>query len=239
MRYSTILFLISAPDGVVVNAKLRPLYPREKSGTHCIGGWVGPRAGLDGCGKSRPPHPPRFDPRTVQPVVASRYTDCAIPALPVGFNPGEKTRYPLYRRLGGPRGRSVKGSENLVPNRCSNADRPARGYTDWAISATRFERDTSRKQIWGSTATSLCPIHQPYSANIPPKTAKISNFSGRRVKKCQSSSILCVFHRSANTCCHNLCSSGRKCGSDRTSVRTLKCNIMIIMNRALSWSVLK
>jgi hypothetical protein len=41
-------------------------------GTHCIGGWVGPTTGLDGCGKSRPP--PGFDPRTVQPV-ASRYTD--------------------------------------------------------------------------------------------------------------------------------------------------------------------
>jgi hypothetical protein len=38
---------------------------------------VGPRAGLDRCGKSRPP--PGFDPRTVQPV-ASRYTDLAIPA---------------------------------------------------------------------------------------------------------------------------------------------------------------
>ena len=24
-------------------------------GTHCTRGWVGPRAGLDGCGKSRPP----------------------------------------------------------------------------------------------------------------------------------------------------------------------------------------
>jgi hypothetical protein len=35
---------------------------------------VGPRAGLDRCGKSRPP--PGFDSRTVQPV-ASRYTDCA------------------------------------------------------------------------------------------------------------------------------------------------------------------
>jgi len=29
-------------------------YPRERPGTHCIGGWVGPRASLDGCGKSRP-----------------------------------------------------------------------------------------------------------------------------------------------------------------------------------------
>jgi hypothetical protein len=40
-------------------------------------GWVGPRAGMDGCGKSLPP--PRFDRRTVQPV-ASRHTDYAIPA---------------------------------------------------------------------------------------------------------------------------------------------------------------
>jgi hypothetical protein len=34
---------------------------------------VGLRAGLDRCGKYRPP-PPGFDPRTVQPV-GSRYTD--------------------------------------------------------------------------------------------------------------------------------------------------------------------
>ena len=39
---------------------------------------VGPRVGLDGCGKSSPP-PPGFDPRTVQPV-ASRYTERDIPA---------------------------------------------------------------------------------------------------------------------------------------------------------------
>ena len=48
------------------------LYPRERPGTHCTGGWVGPRAGLDRCGKSR--SPPGFDRRTVQPV-ASRYID--------------------------------------------------------------------------------------------------------------------------------------------------------------------
>jgi hypothetical protein len=53
----------------------RPLYPQVRPGTHCTGGWVGPRAGLDVCEKSRPP--PGFDPRTVQPVV-SRYTDWAI-----------------------------------------------------------------------------------------------------------------------------------------------------------------
>jgi hypothetical protein len=41
--------------GWVVNATPRPLYPPGKgAGTHFIGGWVGPRIGLDGCGKSRP-----------------------------------------------------------------------------------------------------------------------------------------------------------------------------------------
>jgi len=37
----------------VANATSRPLYPRERPGTRWIGGWVGPRAGLDWCGKSR------------------------------------------------------------------------------------------------------------------------------------------------------------------------------------------
>jgi len=36
----------------VVNATPQPLYLRERPGTHCIGRWMGPRTGLDGCGKS-------------------------------------------------------------------------------------------------------------------------------------------------------------------------------------------
>jgi hypothetical protein len=38
----------------VVSTTPRPLYHRERPGTHCTGGWVGPRAGLDVCEKSRP-----------------------------------------------------------------------------------------------------------------------------------------------------------------------------------------
>jgi hypothetical protein len=49
----------------------------KRPSTHCIGGWVGPRAGLDGLRKISPP--PGFDPWTVQPL-ASCYTDYAIPA---------------------------------------------------------------------------------------------------------------------------------------------------------------
>jgi len=40
--------------GWVVIVTPRPLYPQERPGAHCIGGWVGPRAGLGGCGNSRP-----------------------------------------------------------------------------------------------------------------------------------------------------------------------------------------
>jgi len=47
--------------GWVVNATPRLLYPRERPGTHCIGGWVGPIAGLDSAENLAPP--PAFDPR--------------------------------------------------------------------------------------------------------------------------------------------------------------------------------
>jgi hypothetical protein len=71
------------------------LYPREKPGTHCTGGWVGHRASLDRCGKY---FPPRFDPRTVQPV-ASRYPHHPTrPTLP--FDPRTvqpvASRYPAH-----------------------------------------------------------------------------------------------------------------------------------------------
>jgi hypothetical protein len=47
-----LLFLdLGTRSGWVVNTTPRPLYHREKPGTHCTGGWVDPRAGLDRCGK--------------------------------------------------------------------------------------------------------------------------------------------------------------------------------------------
>jgi hypothetical protein len=48
-----------------------------KKNRYYTGGWMGLSSGLDVYGKSRPPL--GFDPRNVQPV-ASRLTDCAIPA---------------------------------------------------------------------------------------------------------------------------------------------------------------
>ena len=40
-------FNLGARWGCVANATTRPLYPRERLGTHCIGGWVDLGAGLD------------------------------------------------------------------------------------------------------------------------------------------------------------------------------------------------
>jgi len=52
--------MIAALEGVEWPAA-RPgrTYPRERPGTHFLGGWVGPRAGLDGRKIS---FPPGFDP---------------------------------------------------------------------------------------------------------------------------------------------------------------------------------
>jgi len=51
-------------------------YPQERLGTQCIGGWVGPRAGLDGCRKSH-------QHRDLIPGQSTPYwvaIDCTIPA---------------------------------------------------------------------------------------------------------------------------------------------------------------
>ena len=71
-KYSCTLSLISVLDGVGCQRHAPAALPRERPDTHCIGGWMGLRSGLEGCGKSRPS--PGFDPRTVQPV-AGYYTD--------------------------------------------------------------------------------------------------------------------------------------------------------------------
>ena len=57
------------------------LYPLERTSTHCTGGWVGPRAGLDRCGKSRLPHRDSIPgPSSPQPVAI-------LTTLPGPWNP--------------------------------------------------------------------------------------------------------------------------------------------------------
>jgi len=69
--YRSVLSLISALDGVGGQRHVPSALPRERPVTHCIGGWVGPRAVLDGCGKLRITQ--GFDPNNLLHVV-SLYT---------------------------------------------------------------------------------------------------------------------------------------------------------------------
>jgi len=48
--YSSTVSLSSAINGVGGHHHApAALPPKKKAGSHCIGGWVGPRVGLDGC----------------------------------------------------------------------------------------------------------------------------------------------------------------------------------------------
>jgi hypothetical protein len=83
-RYNSTHSLTSALDGSEWSASHPGRFtPRETApSTHWIGGWVGPRAGLD-TSKRRTPSPRResnSDNLIVQPII-SRYTDWTIPAL--------------------------------------------------------------------------------------------------------------------------------------------------------------
>jgi hypothetical protein len=66
--------------------------PREIPGTHCTGGWVGPRAGLDRCGKSRPhrdsiPGPLKFEIKERNSVnVARQFGSIIKPGLHMSIN---------------------------------------------------------------------------------------------------------------------------------------------------------
>jgi len=53
--------------------------------------------------------------------------------------PPGKTRYPFYRRLGGPQGRSAR-AENLVPTgiRSRTIQTVVSRYTDWATRPTQM-----------------------------------------------------------------------------------------------------
>ena len=72
-----------------------------------------------------------------------------------------KTRYPLYKRLGGPQGRSGR-AENLVPTgiRSRTLQPVVCRYTDWATRPTdKYKRDTFFFLIF--LPMKICHLHEP------------------------------------------------------------------------------
>jgi len=74
-RRSSTLSLTSALDGPRSGRFSSGEWPR----THCIGGWVGPRIGLDGCGKFH--LPPGFDLRTSNWKLLAKCKSCVSPII--------------------------------------------------------------------------------------------------------------------------------------------------------------
>ena len=66
------------------------LYPRERPGTHFTGGWVGPRAGLDG---RKILSPPGFDPGPSSPLAQSLYPLSYRAHVALGTQHAMRTRH--------------------------------------------------------------------------------------------------------------------------------------------------
>jgi len=91
----------------VVNATTRPLYPRERPGTYCVGGWVGPRAGT----KNLAPPGIRSPDSPALANCCTEWTFTAYPSpqhqtlesfhlhAPVTLPPDGKPRYPFTREV--------------------------------------------------------------------------------------------------------------------------------------------
>jgi hypothetical protein len=89
------------------------IYPRERPGTHCTGGWVGPRAGLDRCEKSHPhrdstPDRParsqslyRLNYRVHSPFsISITHSECVSVAL--GIQHAKRMRRIIFSSVAGP-----------------------------------------------------------------------------------------------------------------------------------------
>jgi hypothetical protein len=110
------------------------LLPGNRPCFYCIGGWVGPRAGLDWCEKSRLHRDSFFN-------LSARWGGWSTPH-PDRFTPGKQTLFLLYRRLGGPQGRSgLVRKISPSPGFDLRTVQPvASRYTDWAIPAHYIHR---------------------------------------------------------------------------------------------------
>ena len=93
---------------------------------------MGPRAGLERCGKSRPPL--EFDPdRSARRQSLYQLSYPTHLQLRINFMIKCSTRYPLYRGLGGPQGRSGE-VRKISPPLEFDPDRPARRQSLYQLS---------------------------------------------------------------------------------------------------------
>ena len=81
----------------------------------------------------------------------------SVTPLPL-FTP-EKTRHPLYRRLGGPQDRSGQVRKISPPTGIRSPDRPARSQSLYRLSYTAHSFNSSKPQITGTTTFRQATAH--------------------------------------------------------------------------------
>ena len=135
------------------------LPPGKKPGTHWGGGWVGPRAGLDGCWKCRPPTGISFcSLSTLSVVLCPDCPDCCRLSLLHNTNihapGGIRTRNPSKWSAADPRSRPLGhwDRQGFDPRTVQPV---TSRYTDWAMPAhITFLWPASRdfrRHVMGST----------------------------------------------------------------------------------------
>jgi hypothetical protein len=139
----------------VVSNTPRPFYPRERPGTHCTGGWAGPRAGLDVSEISRPQREFYF----ILLTTLLRYNICLITYMSIvrgsQFPHVQFTRYSLNRC-------------------CSHKRFPLR-----SDSHSTCQKNSPRRLLLSQPP--ICPqltetlyvyIHPQYTARLEPRTVQ-------------------------------------------------------------------
>ena len=85
---------------------------------------------------------------------------------PAALYPRDKTRYPLYGRLGGPQGRSGQARQISPPTSIRSPDRPARSQSLYPL---RYPTHTTiRSPDRPARSQSLYPLRYPTHTTIPP-----------------------------------------------------------------------
>jgi len=168
-----------------VSVTPRPLFTPGKTRYPFTGGWVGPRAGLDRCRKSRPP--PGFDPQTVQPE-ASRYTDYATrPTQQSGlkcFSESLRMFRLLNLRLFVTQWLSYELAQCFLINRNEIYRNNSRVHKTTAFAAILFLTPKESLMMWTCTDTCTQLSFQSSNNHNTQGDRKSCTFIGKQVHPC-------------------------------------------------------
>ena len=130
--------------------------------------------------------------------------------------PPGKTRYPLYRRLGGPQGRSGR-AENLIPTgiRSRTIQPVVSRYTDWATWPTNnwMVVDNNLQSIWKKAAVAWLDVPSWHLPGVGQKQQKTlvgmaGVPSGIRTVQLNWIALRCAASEELLTLCLQQCVSG-------------------------------